>query len=99
MNFAIFIDIIIKDLININKDSINKKIKINSDNEKICNNNLNNNFQKENKLNEFPIIIKENSPNNQIFKKNTNMTINQKALLNDKISNENNNISNNINLS
>ena len=42
MNFAIFIDIIIKDLININKDSINKKIKINSDNEKICNNNLNN---------------------------------------------------------
>ena len=97
MNFAIFIDIIIKDLININKDSINKKI--NSDNEKICNINLNNNFQKENKLNEFPIIIKENSPNNQIFKKNTNMTINQKALLNDKISNENNNISNNINLS
>ena len=40
MNFAIFIDIIIKDLININKDSINKKI--NSDNEKICNINLNN---------------------------------------------------------
>ena len=97
MNFAIFIDIIIKDLININKDSINKKI--NSDNEKICNINLNNNSQKENKLIEFPIIIKENSPNNQIFKKNTNMTINQKALLNDKISNENNNISNNINLS
>lgn len=97
MNFAIFIDIIIKDLININKDSINKKI--NSDNEKICNINLNNNFQKENKLNEFPIIIKENSPNNQIFKKSTNMIINQKALLNDKISNENNNISNNINLS
>jgi len=97
MNFAIFIDIIIKDLININKDSINKKI--NSDNEKICNINLNNNSQKENKLIEFPIIIKENSPNNQIFKKNTNMMINQKALLNDKISNENNNISNNINLS
>ena len=97
MNFAIFIDIIIKDLININKDSINKKI--NSDNEKICNINLNNNSHKENKLIEFPIIIKENSPNNQIFKKNTNMTINQKALLNDKISNENNNISNNINLS
>ena len=97
MNFAIFIDIIIKDLININKDSINKKI--NSDNEKICNINLNNNSQKENKLIEFPIIIKENSPNNQIFKKSTNMIINQKALLNDKISNENNNISNNINLS
>ena len=97
MNFAIFIDIIIKDLININKDSINKKI--NSDNEKICNINLNNNSKKENKLIEFPIIIKENSPNNQIFKKSTNMIINQKALLNDKISNENNNISNNINLS
>jgi hypothetical protein len=97
MNFAIFIDIIIKDLININKDSINKKI--NSDKEKICNINLNNNSQKENKLIEFPIIIKENSPNNQIFKKSTNMIINQKALLNDKISNENNNISNNINLS
>ena len=97
MNFAIFIDIIIKDLININKDSINKKI--NSDNEKICNINLNNNSQKENKLIEFPIIIKENSPNNQIFKKSTNMIINQKALLNDKISNENNNILNNINLS
>lgn len=97
MNFAIFIDIIIKDLININKDSINKKI--NSDNEKICNINLNNNSKKENKLIANPIIIKENSPNNQIFKKSTNMIINQKALLNDKISNENNNISNNINLS
>ena len=96
MNFAIFIDIIIKDLININKDSINKKI--NSDNEKICNINLNNNSKKENKLIANPIIIKENSPNNQIFKKSTNMIINQKALLNDKISNENNNISNNINL-
>ena len=97
MNFAIFIDIIIKDLININKDSINKKI--NSDNEKICNINLNNNSKKENKLIANPIIIKENSSNNQIFKKSTNMIINQKALLNDKISNENNNISNNINLS
>ena len=97
MNFAIFIDIIIKDLININKDSINKKI--NADNEKICNINLNNNSKKENKLIANPIIIKENSPNNQIFKKSTNMIINQKALLNDKISNENNNISNNINLS
>ncbi len=96
MNFAIFIDIIIKDLININKNLINKKI--NSDNEKICNINLNNNSQKENKLIEFPIIIKENSPNNQIFKKSTNMIINQKALLNDKITNENNNIPNNINL-
>ena len=97
MNFAIFIDIIIKDLININKDSINKKI--NADNEKICNINLNNNSKKENKLIANPIIIKENSSNNQIFKKSTNMIINQKALLNDKISNENNNISNNINLS
>ena len=97
MNFAIFIDIIIKDLININKDSINKKI--NSDNEKVCNINLNNNSKKENKLIANPIIIKENSSNNQIFKKSTNMIINQKALLNDKISNENNNISNNINLS
>ena len=97
MNFAVFIDIIIKDLININKDSINKKI--NSDNEKICNINLNNNSKKENKPTANPIIIKENSSNNQIFKKSTNMIINQKALLNDKISNENNNISNNINLS
>ena len=97
MNFAIFIDIIIKDLIMINKDLINKKI--NSENEKIFNINLNNNSQKENKLMANPIIIKENLPNNQIIKKSSNMIINQKALLNDKISNENNNISNNINLS
>ena len=96
MNFAIFIDIIIKDLIKINKDLINNKK--NSDNEKICNINLNNNSQKENKLNANPIIIKKNLPNNQIIKKNTNMIINQKVLLNDKISNENNNIPNNINL-
>jgi len=97
MNFAIFIDIIIKDLIMINKDLINKKI--NSENEKIFNINLNNNSQKENKLMANPIIIKENLPNNQIIKKSSNMIINQKALLNDKISNENNNIPNNINLS
>ena len=96
MNFAIFIDVIIKDLIMINKNSIINEISLY--NKKICNIKLNNNSHKDNKLLTNPINTTENLKNNQINNKITNLKINQKTLSNDKINNKNNNISNYINL-
>ena len=96
MNFAIFIDKIIKDLIMINKTLINNEISLY--NKKICNIKLSNNSLKDNKHITKSIITKENYKINTTNNKSINMIINQKALLNDKIPNDNNESSNNIDL-